>query len=582
MITDQVPPQAPPLDATGAGATSVQSARPRWMPAAIAAVVILAVLIGVVAGMTLNNRKAGGSASAAADYVPADATVYYELRLDLPGDQRATLETLLGHFPAEATTFLLGGGLDSALDAGSAAQPGGLSYTTDVQPWFDGSLATAMIGYPQLSSASGMASAMPDMLVFAGVKDADAARSAIDRARAASGLSDVTSTTHDGVTIWSASVSKGSGTTMSVAWAVTADEVVMGTGSDLVATALDVHAGTQPSLAGRTEFINGLARLPADRVATVSMDTAAILDAVQSQMASAAPSAAPLFDAMTAQAATFVVGSARIEGDRLVMDESAALPSASTLSNHDTKLAEAVPGDALFYASTSDVGTHLAAAIQSMMGAMGSAAPADQLPQLQSILGGDLSSMVSWIGDTAVVAGETGNEPYAGLVITPTDAQEASVRLGQLQGLLQLGASSDGSQVTVTDADHNGTKITTITFGGAPASAAWASSIQYAVTDARVIIGTGNSFVARVLDMTSAGSLAGQARFANAMDALGGASNTGETWVDLAGIRTAVETAMGSALPPGVDEWVTPFDYLAAASRVDSGRLEAHAVLVVK
>jgi hypothetical protein len=186
------------------------------------------------------------------------------------------------------------------------------------------------------------------------------------------------------------------------------------------------------------------------------------------------------------------------------------------------------------------------------------------------------------------VAGEDGNQPYAGLIITPTDAHEASVRLLQLQGLLQLGASSGGPKVTVTDEDHGATRITTLTFdlpatfADVPSALSWATTIQYAVTDTRVVIGTGTSFVARVLDMSQGDSLASQARFSSAMTAVGGASNTGMTWLDLAGIRTAVEGATGTALPQGVDQWVAPFDYLAAANRVDSGRLEAHAVLVVK
>ncbi len=581
MITDQVPPQTPQPDASGMGVPSTQMTRPRWLIAAVAAVVALAVLIGVVAGIALNSRQTGGSASAAADYVPADATVYYEIRLDLPGDQRANFETLLGNFPSEAKTMLLEGGLDALLD-GDTAAPSGLHYTTDLKPWFDGSLAMAMVGAPQLSLSGGTSSVLPDLLAFVGVKDADAARAAIDRVRTDGGLADATSTTHGGYTIWSVPASQTGAPGMGLAWTVTDDEVVLGTSSDLVAGALDVHAGSQPSLAGRTEFRDGLGRLPADRVATFSVDSSAILDAMQSEMASAAPSAAPLFDAMTAQAATFVVGSARIEGDRLVMDESAALPSDASVANHDSKLAEAVPGDAFFFATTNDVGTGLASAIQSMMDAFGSSIPADSLQQMQSVLGGDLTSLVSWIGDAAVVAGQEGSEPYAGLVITPTDAGEASVRLLQLQGLLQLSGSSGGPQVTVTSADHNGTRITTIAFADVPTDISWAGSIQYAVTDTRVVIGTGTSFVARVLDMTKGDSLAGQSRFSNAIDAVGGPANTGMTWLDLAGMRTAAEAAMGSSLPTAADQWIAPFDYFAAASHVDSGRLEGHAVLVVK
>ncbi len=291
---------------------------------------------------------------------------------------------------------------------------------------------------------------------------------------------------------------------------------------------------------------------------------------------------------MTANAGTFVVGSARVEGDRLVMDESTKLPSTSTVENHDAKLAEAAPGDAFLFATANNVGSGLAASIDSLVHALGSSVSADQLGQMQSILGGDISSFVSWIGDAAVVAGEAGNQPYAGLIITPTDAHEASVRLLQLQGLLQLGASGGGPKVTVTDEDHGGTRITTITFDLSATSSdvssalTWATTIQYAVTDTRVVIGTGTSFVARVLDMSPGDSLASQARFSSAMTAVGGTSNTGMMWLDLAGIRTAVEGAMGTALPQGADQWVAPFDYLAAANGVDSGWLEAHAVLVVK
>ncbi len=191
MITDSVPPQTPQPEILGAGTPSHGGARPRWLIAAVAAVVALAVLIGVIAGVTLNTTRTGGAAAAAAGYVPADATMYYELRLDLPGDQRANFETLLGHFPAEAKTMLLDGGLDALLDQGSSAYPSGLHYTTDLMPWFDGSLAAAMVGVPQISPSGAMAGAMPDMLVFAGVKDAAAARAALDRVRTQGGLSGV-------------------------------------------------------------------------------------------------------------------------------------------------------------------------------------------------------------------------------------------------------------------------------------------------------------------------------------------------------------------------------------------------------
>ncbi len=551
MITDSLPPQTPRPEPMGMGRPSRATARPRWLVAAVVAVVVLAMLIGLVAGFTINSRRTGGAASAAAGYVPANASMYYELRLDLPGDQRTNFETLLGHFPDQAASTILGDGLDTLLDGGASAQPSGLHYTTDLKPWFDGSLAAAMIGWPKITNPTQAAAAMPDMLVFAGVKDAEAARSALDRIRTGSGATGISSTTHGGFTIWSLPPTSSAGISLALAWTVTDDEVVVGTSSDLVASALDVHAGSQPSLAGRQEFKDGLARLPADRVATFSVDTAPILDQLQPAIASAAPSAASLFDALSAQGSQFFMGSARIEGDRLVMDESSALPSGSSLENRDYGLAAAAPADAFLFADAGNVGTSLAASMGALTQALGTSVPADQLQQLQSLLGGDLSSVVSWIGDAAIVAGISESEPYAGIIITPTDAHEASVRLLQLQGLLQLSGSGGGPAVTVTDTDHGGTRITTITFAGVPAAEQWAGTIQYAVTDTRVVIGTGTSFVARVLDMTAADSLAEQARFKAAVDAVGGASNTGMTWLDLAAIRTAVEGAMGIDDPAG-------------------------------
>src|SRR5207247_9149773 len=103
--------------------------------------------------------------------------------------------------------------------------------------------------------------------------------------------------------------------------------------------------------------------------------------------------------------------------------------------------------------------------------------------------------------------------PYSGLPPVPTDAPAAGSKLLQLQSLLQLASANGGPRVQVTDADHGGTRITAIQFEARNDMPGWASALQYAVTDQRVVIGSGDSFVARVLDMQAAGSLAGSSRF---------------------------------------------------------------------
>jgi Protein of unknown function (DUF3352) len=586
VISDSVPPQTPEPQPAGAGVPVTRTARPRWLLPALSAVIVLAVVIGIVAGFALNATRTGSGASTAASYVPADATIYAELRLDRPGDQAANFETLLGHFPAQAADTLLSDKLDTWLDTAMASDSSGLQYSTDVKPWFDGQLAMAMVGYPSLAGAlSGSMTAppVPDMLFFVGVKDQAAANTAVDKLKA--GMTGVTSTSHGSATIWSATA--GTGTMSStVAWTVTSDEVVIGTSVDLVGTALDVHGGSQPALSSRSEFTNGLARLPADRVATVAVDGAAITSSMISDLSSAEPSMAPLFESLSGQAATYMVASARIEGDRLVLDSSAPLPDSSTLANSDRGLAAMTPADAFFFADSPDVGTTLSSFIGSLKEMAASSGFSDPIAQAESILGGDLESFVSWMGDAAIIAGAPSGQPYVGLIIKPTDADQARTKLLQLQGLVTLSTAAGGPAITVSTSDHNRTTITTLTIGGVPADLAWVGSIQYAVTDDRVVFGTGTSLVARILDLSASDSLAGQQRFTDGMSAVGGTSNTQTVWLDLAAIRQALEGAIPgdqkTTYDAQVQPWLAPFDYMASATRVDNGRLEGHAVVVVK
>ena len=114
----------------------------------------------------------------------------------------------------------------------------------------------------------------------------------------------------------------------------------------------------------------------------------------------------------------------------------------------------------------------------------------------------------------------------------------------------------------------------------------WASALQYAVTDQRVVIGSGDSFVARVLDMQAAGSLAGSSRFRTALDSVGGTPNAGTFWFDLSALRTALEPLVPAeglqVYQTEVKPWLAPFDYLIAANKSDGQQLDSRIAIVVK
>jgi Protein of unknown function (DUF3352) len=593
MISDSVPAQTPSIE-PGEGATSTTRLPRRWLLPVIAAVILLAAAIGVVAGLTLNGPRSGGSATVAG-YVPAEATIYYELRLDLPGDQRANLRTFLGHFPGVDADKYLTDEIDKQLDAWASKIPGGYLYSADVKPWFDGTLAFATIGVPSmLGVGSGGASpAPPQTMVFAGVRDAAGATALSDRLRVeivkAGGT--VTSTTHGSATIWSATGLPATGTTSlakeTFAWTITSDEVIGGTSADLVTTALDVHAGSKPSLADRQEFRDGLSRLPADHVLVVSVNVAQMLAGAKQELSTLQPGAGDALDELVAQSPNYVVTSASVLGDRLSLDASALMATGATLpANRDRGLVDLAPGDAIFFDDGADVGKGLTAYVNAIKKAVATnPQAAQQLQQAEAILGGDLGSFVSWIGDAALVAGQTNGQPYAGLIITPTDAGAARTKLAQLRGLLQL-AAGVGTQVSVTDADHNGTTITTVKVNAGAGTPAWAATYQYAVTNQRVVFGNGETFVARVLDIDRAHSLGGQARFSGALDAMGGTANIGTVWLDLAALRAAIEplipAAGQSTYQSDVRPWVAPFDYLIAANRADGQLLTSRVAIVVK
>jgi len=591
VISDSVPAQTPEPQSTGGEPSITPAPRPRWLIPAAAAVLVLAAAIGVVVGLTLTNQRAGAGAAGAASYVPAEASVYYEIRFDPSVQQRANLRAFLGHFSKLDPDKYLTDELDQQLDSMSPQASGAYRYSTDVKPWFDGTVAVALIGYPSMvpQTPSATVPRIPEALVFAGVNNASAANSLNDRIRAdaANKGATVRATAHGSATIWSVEIPVSSvGSPPTFAWTITGNEVMAGTSVDLVGRALDVHAGA-PSLENRQEFRDGLARLPADRVGLFSVDTAPIVAQITKDVAAVNPSLTPLVQGLNATPQGFVVEAARFEADRFVIDATASL-SAAPPPNLDPGLLALVPGDALFYTEAFDAGTGLANVVNVMKATItaGGGSSSEQIDQLEQVLGGDLGSFVSWMGDTALVAGETSGAPYAGLIITPKDSAQARTKLLQIQGLIQLSQASGGPKVTVSEAEHHGSTITTIHVDAGATTPSWATTYQYTVSDSRVVIGVGDTFVARVLDTGLGTSLGQDSRFYAALQSVGGTPNRGTFWLDLAGLRAALEPLLPAeakaTYQSEVQPWVAPFDYAIGAVRSDGQRSETHFALVVK
>jgi hypothetical protein len=195
-----------------------------------------------------------------------------------------------------------------------------------------------------------------------------------------------------------------------------------------------------------------------------------------------------------------------------------------------------------------------------------------------------------------MVAGYDGEAPYAGLVLVPNDVAAAERRLGQLLSFAALAALDPESGISVSEGTVAGTEVSTVRWLAAGGDMSEmlpmtpSVTLQVAITEDRAIIGLGETFVARVLDLDAGDSLASVARFGDAVAALGGPSSVGLGWVDLAGIRTALESSFEAEIgmfdPEGMYEseirpWLLPLDQAVSVSRLEDGVLVQRGALLV-
>ena len=570
--------------------------RQPWAVAAAVATVALAATMGAVLGNFLVNGKAGAAIGASAGYVPASAVTYVEARLDLPDGQRAALEQLLGRFDGITVDDVIGAGLGEKIDQLLSESGVEHTYTDEIAPWFDGSVAFALLDANAVSPAGLMGplggmgmSELPSALVLLGTRDPAATTAFLDdlRGEAEAKGATTSSESHAGATIWSISdvASEGGmgGTAPSGgAYAVSGDHLLIGVSADDVRTALDVHSGSVDSFAERADVQAAVAKLPSDRVATLVADAAPVVAAMRDALTELMPELDAVADVYASGLSMLQVGSLRFEDDRVVADGVGTMPSRG-MSNSQRSLAEAIPADSLVYVDGTGIGAYLADLIGAAKEAAAAAGEESTVAQVEGILGADIEAFVSWIDQAAVTVGWDGSEPWGGFVIVPTSTDEAQLRLGQLKALAGLaGMAGGGVPLTVTEEEVDGVTVTRFAVSEMGMDVAF----EYAVADGRVLIGFGDTFIARVLQTDAASSLATNERFAAALDEVGGASGTSLVWADLDGLRQSAENAIPSDQRSEYDEkaapWVEPLDTLIGVMRVEGDSVISQGALITK
>jgi hypothetical protein len=553
-----------------------------WRAAVIGLVAVLAVAIGAVAANFLVSARSIGAGPAAA-YVPADAPVYFEWRVIPSAEQDAALRALLARFPIpdfdpdQPLTDQWASLLDEAL-AGSNAE---FSWSEDIATWFDGRVAVALTDASLVTATSMQTATPPGMLVLVGVTDVPAAETFVERMRGKSGQ-EFSSIEHEGTTIWSAN--DGFGGTWS--YAIASDQLLFAPTADDIADALD-RAGGGDSFAASQELGRLSAGLPADWLMFGLVNNEALIAGMRDDAMLTTPEMAPLFDAIQGQSAQALV-TVVVTAEGVVMDGAASPPTGVyAAANAERELAAQVPNDVLYFADGGNLGPILAEYAAALKTAAAEdPSVADGLDQAEAVLGAELEELVSWIGAGAIAIGYDGEEPYGGLVLDASDPDAAATRVEGLLSLARLSVMDPSIGITVTESTVGEVEVTTIHWedpaaaGGFSMLPVTGASLQVAVDGDRVLIGVGERFVTRVLELDAADSLAQSERFATAIGDLGGTNNAGSVWLDLRGAREAVEAAVPAEMLSGfvdyeaeIKPWLVPFDYVASVSRLDDERV---------
>ena len=449
-------------------ATETTNSTPAWRAAVIGIVAVLAVGIGIAVGAFLMGARDAAIGSGAS-YVPATAPIYFEVRLEPSEAQDAALREFLGHFPEIEGVDLgqpLYGQLTAMLDEMVAAEEAtDLSWSADVEPWFDGRVGVALLEFPDAA----LDPAMPETEVFGStsavvlvaITDPVAAQASLERIFAESEAPvTFTDQEHAGVTIH---VDEQS----SAAYALTDDQLLFATSADDIVAALDAHANSSTTLSEADSITALTDALPDEWLVFGIYDFTDALASAFEGPAAASPGADIMRDLMANQSLRGAMA-LTVDGDRVSLPMVSDVPTGPfTVTNADRGLADEVPGDALYYAEGGNVGESLSSFVRTfkeMMGTMPDAA--GQLDMAESALGGNLEELVDWIGDVATVGGFDGEQPWGGAIIVPTDMEAARRTMDRLESFAGLATLDPSIGITVDQRDVEGVEITSLTLAG--------------------------------------------------------------------------------------------------------------------
>jgi len=410
--------------------------RTRW---AVALAIVALAIVGTVGAALLFGQQ---SAPSALQYVPGNAAVVAEIRLDLPGDQMQHMGNLLAHFPGFADQSTLAAKLDEALGKFvQSASDGKADYVTDLKPWVNGPLFVAALDLADSSTSDG-----PQRMVISATTNGAVDCATVFKDQA------MTHETYKGLDL----VLAADGATGCV---VDGHQALFGDPAT-VRLALDAKAaGT--GMDKSANYQAARSALGGDRLATVYVDGLSIAGLIPKPSGLGVPGV----DGLIGQIPPWLMAGARAEDDGFVLDfVTAAAPTAATgpsiaamPATHASVIAPLIPGDTLAYLEVQGAGVSL----QNLLAQLGS--NPDLATALQMLDGiGGAGEAVGWIDDVGIVISVHDQAPDGALLLVAADEAAATSRVASLKTVLAL-LGSGGSGIEVANTTVNGVAVTTVT-----------------------------------------------------------------------------------------------------------------------
>ncbi len=562
------PPPPPPYEWSGPpgflsapvpeAASPKRRNRSRWVIALLATVVVIVAGVGIA----VFAQSSRSSASIGPNFLPANAPMFLDARLDLPGSQREKLTAFLAHFPGFADQANFDLKVNETFDrwVGDATQ-GKLTYTGSVKPWFSGQVAAGLLKLPEPGTSD---AGDARFVIGFGVKDRARLDATITSVRAVAGAGAGTTFTDEDYN-GTALVTVTAGSRGTWTYAVTDTVFLIATDPSDLKQSIDLLAAPAGSLAKDPGFSQQVAQLPADRLGTMYFNGSAFASVMAQSQSPSNPLANCGNQASLANASE--VGALVVQGGDISVDfrlKGTGTAGARMTSTDD--LAAWMPADTQAYLAVPGIGKTAHDLISCLKPQVTAALSADQLKQVETALGAKLEDYLNFVGDLAIGGSYDGTMVHTGIVASLTDETVATTRIQKLVGLIRIGASAGGIPITVTDKKVGDVTVTTIDFSkvqGVPASVPVDTSISVAVGNGHFYLGTGD-FAAAAVSRQKADSLAGTSRYASTLPAAGTGGWTA-LYLDAAALKTDVEGAMhvDSSYSTNVKPYLDPLDRLA-------------------